>query len=786
MSKELTKEQLAAIDNYTNEIKTLKDTVTAIRKLPGMYSAGHGPKAFLGLIREILSNSYDQILDPTSPADFISIYYNEITLEVEIFDNGKGFPFNDMARMVTSQHTSKNYTKKKGEYSSGLHGSGLKVVNALSTECHIISYRYDGTAMQLDLKEGYVVGKGPRSVKNKEKKQGSLVKFIPSTEVLGDVKFGWKKLYKFVRDTLSLTPLGTKLYFEAVDSNNVKHTENMINKDGIITNIIENVVNPLCKPIIISFDNGEFALDAAFCYDMGSEDNPISDSEEVTAYCNLSPTIAGEHISGTIDGICRWFSNYMNTIYLSNSKSKISVKVSDIKMGLNIMISAKALYCTFIGQNKEQLSVPEIAPFCKSTIMNGLEEWSKANPNDLQKLCKFFKDMAELRAKQESGKSKIVSTYKKNPLNNLPAKYEKPVVNKNVELIITEGDSAAGTIHEIRTDYQGIMPIRGKIINAFKCTKEKFFSNEEVQGITQIIFGQDYRKGLTVDDMKVDKVIIMSDGDIDGSHIAALILRMFVMYFPFVIAAGKLYKSIPPLYSIPDGKNKRKYFVDQMDIIKYNQKIFLQKHTLSIGKNKPLSNKDISILFMKNSDYIYFLEKCAATFAVDPYLLQLVLYHYISNKKSFKYDKLKKEISSLYRFMEVKKQKDTIIVEGTIDKYNCIICNDRFINECKDILNIIESNKELSYLLDNRKNTLYDIMKVYDSTIPNGLQRYKGLGEMPREQLAESTVLPANRTMIQYTLDDAKQLLHDIREYESDTKKILATITSVDRSDLVE
>lgn len=465
------------------------------------------------MYREIYQNAIDQVIDITSPANTIKIYYNENTLETEVCDNGKGFPFDSMVRMVTAQHTSKNYTKRKGEYSSGLHGSGLKVVNALSTECHIYSYKYDGTAMQLDLKEGYVVGKGPKPIKNKEKKQGSIVKFIPSVEVLGEITLSWKKVYTLTKDILSLTPIGSNVYFEAIDKDGIRHNEHIINKDGIITKLIDNISNPLCKPIIIGYDNGEYKLEAAFCFDIGTEKDPMSDSETVTAFANMCPTIAGEHITGTLDGICKWFTKYMNDIYLSNSKSKLQVKSTDIKNGLNIMISAFCLEPTMIGQNKEQLAVPEMAPFARTTIMNGLDEWSKANPGDLQKLCKLFKDMAELRTKQESGKSKIVSTYKKNPLNNLPAKYIKPEINKNVELHICEGDSALGTIHESLPKNAGAFPIRGKIINAFKCTKEKFFSNEEVQGITQIVFGQEYRKGLTVDDMKVEKIIIDADAD---------------------------------------------------------------------------------------------------------------------------------------------------------------------------------------------------------------------------------------------------------------------------------
>lgn len=444
----LTKEQLEAINNYSNDIQTLKDTVTAIRQLPGMYCSGRGNVGYLSLIREIYDNAIDQVVDPTSPADCIWVSYNENTLEVEISDNGKGFPFDSMVRMVTAQHTSKNYNKKKGEYSSGLHGSGLKVTNALSSECTILSYRYDGTAKRLDLKEGYVVGKGPYDIKNKEKRQGSTVRFIPSTEVLGELNLSWKKVYNLIKDILSLTALGSQVYFTAIDSTGKKFTEHIVNKDGIITKLISTVKNPLIKPIIIGFDNGEFKLDAAFTYDIGDNPNDMNTDLYSTAYCNLCPTIAGEHIDGTIDGICRWFVSYMNNIYLINQKSKDKLKIvaADIKSGLNIMISGFCLEVTFVGQAKEQLSVPEMAPFCKDTVMRGLDEWSKANPQDLQKLCKFFKEIGELRVKQDASKAKIVTKYQKNVLSNLPEKYVTPTGNKDIELIIVEGDSALGTV----------------------------------------------------------------------------------------------------------------------------------------------------------------------------------------------------------------------------------------------------------------------------------------------------------------------------------------------------
>lgn len=513
--QQLSQEQLSAINNYGKDIETLKDTVTAIRKLPGMYCAGKGNKGFLSLIREIYDNAIDQVVDPSSPADYITVYYNMITLEVEVSDNGKGLPFDTIERAVTAQHTSKNYTKKKGEYSSGVHGSGLKVTNALSSECHIQSFRYDGTAMQLDLKEGYVVGKGAYPIKNKECRQGLVVRFVPSVEVLGELSLDWKTVYHLVKDIISLTPVGSRVHFEAVDLNNQRHIEDIVNADGIITKLISSVKAPICKPIVLSHDNGDFKLDIAFVTD--TNENGLEDDVRVTAFCNMCPTIAGEHISGSIDGICKWFCNYMNNIYLANQKAKDKLKIMpiDIKRGLNVVISGFCLDVIFVGQDKQQLAVPEMASFCKDVLMNGLEQWSKSNPQDLLKLCKFFKDMGELRMKQDKDKVKIVQKYAASAATGgLPRKYVRPLGKEHIELLIVEGDSAKSDVETGRNKLtQGVFPIRGKIINAFACNKATFFNNEEVQSINQIMFGMPYRRDFKVSDCRVEKIVILSDAD---------------------------------------------------------------------------------------------------------------------------------------------------------------------------------------------------------------------------------------------------------------------------------
>ena len=225
------------------------------------------------------------------------------------------------------------------------------------------------------------------------------------------------------------------------------------------------------------------------------------------------------HVNGTIDGICKWFVQYMNNIYLANQKAKNKLRVlpSHIKScGLVVMINACHWDPQYNAQAKERLSNPDMVPFCRDTMMKGLDEWSRSNPQDLAKISKFIKEIAEVRQRSETAKTKIVTKYHANVLTGLPMKYKKPTGKKDIELIIVEGDSALGTVEQGRDPKtQGLFPIRGKIINAFSSSKEKFFNNEEVQGITKIILGSDYKKGFDVKDCKVSKVIFMADADVD-------------------------------------------------------------------------------------------------------------------------------------------------------------------------------------------------------------------------------------------------------------------------------
>jgi DNA gyrase/topoisomerase IV subunit B len=436
----LNESQIQAIENYGDRIETIKDFMTAVRKLPGMYIGFVGTRGFVTMCREIFQNSIDQILDPQSPGNWFSFKIDERTLQVEVIDNGLSLPYDDMIRILTKEHTSKNYHRKKGEYGTGLHGIGSKAVNALSEEFTVTAYHYDGTAKYARFSCGKVV-ECPKDVPNKDKFQGVKFTFIPDLDIMGEIDVRWKDLYVLIKRMISLCPIGTKMDFYAIDKNGKEFEEHIVNKDGIMTNIIESVHKPIIAPIYCTGDDGTHYLEVAFCFDAGGEEGPL-DRELVTSFANFCPTRGGSHVDGTIEGICRWFTTYMNNIYLSNQKAKDKLKViaNDIKNGLNVMVSAAHIEPVFSSQGKDVLSNADMIPFCKEVTMKGLDEWSKSNPNDLAKICKFFKDLAELRMKNDKSKAKIATKYKADTLSGLPRKYVKPLGKKNIELIIVEGD----------------------------------------------------------------------------------------------------------------------------------------------------------------------------------------------------------------------------------------------------------------------------------------------------------------------------------------------------------
>lgn len=764
------------IRNYNKQIQTIDDFVQVVRKMPGMYIGRKGNLGFLNMIREIFQNSVDELEKKDSPCTWINVLYDSRTLITTVEDNGRGIPFESMIRIFTSEHTSSNYTKKEGEFSSGLHGVGSKVTNALSEWFEVESYIL-GEARKVRFVDGKVTKEGVVKIPNPNNKQGTIVRFKPSVEAMGNMNLTVEEVLGLIILILPLTKIGSVINFTGVFADGKTMTKNMVNQDGIITNLIMKTSSPVIKPIVISRYTGRMTADIAFTYD--SNDLMV---ESITAFANFCPTIEGTHVNGLMDGLCQFMRNYMNKVYLANNKkNKLQVINNDIKLGLKAIISVKHLEPVFTGQAKDILGNEDMEPFVKQVVIESLEQWSKENPKDLQKLCKYYKEIAEIRMKSEKEKVKLSNKYTSSALTGLPKKYEKPEGKEHLEFIICEGDSALSSGKNSRCKQrQGIFPIRGKLPNAFTTDRAKFLDNAEIAAIITII-GGGYGRNFDLSKVKWEKIIFMTDADPDGKHIAALLLKFILLYMPQLIEDGRVYKAVPPLYSIEIGKHKHKYLTNRMDYVQYVQKSFMSDYKITTLRNGTLTNKEVSKILYENIDYTYYMESLTNKYALNCNLLELVL---LNLDKGI--DELRNIIVSKYRFMNIEIMNDIPVIKGLIDgKYQTLFLNERFLSDCKDMLEYIRSRESMYYRLNGEVTSLYTLMKSFESHAPKNLQRYKGLGEMKGYQLAESTLHPdSDRTLYRYTLEDAVKEIEMIRYYESNKNELFKDV-KVTRLDLI-
>ena len=768
---ELTPEMIQNIEQYGDQIITLDNFVKVVRQNPGYQLGSIGNKGVQNAAREVWQNSFDEMDKASSPCTWVKITFDERTCGFTTEDNGRGIPFGDMLRVFSDPNTSSNYVKKPGEYSSGLHGVGAKVTNAVSHVFVVESYRYNGEARRVEFYEGYATKKTEEKIPNKEKKNGTKIYFEPSVEALGEISITWRDVYKWLQTIAPLNNVGDTVYFTAIDKKGNVYEEKIVNQDGIFTYLIRDTESPLIAPVEFHKDNGTMKADCAFTWDTSE-----TSTDHIIAFACKCPTIFGTHITGFEDGLCTFFANYMNKIYLaSQKKNKLTVTKNDIKCGLKAVVSAFHIKPIFDGQSKEKFTNIEMESFMKETINEMMDIWTRNNPKDLATICKYFKDVAEMRMSTDKQRIRLTDKYNKSKLTGLPSKYVAPKNRKGGEFFITEGDSAASLIKNHRlNDTQGYFPIRGKILNAFRTPRDKFLANPEVAGIIQII-GGGYGRNFDISKVKWDKIIFCTDADPDGNHIKALLLRFFILYMPQLIEAGKVYAALPPLYGIKLGKNKYIYLKDRMDYIKYIQKDFSKNNKVTTVDKKALSSRELSNILYKNIDYEEELTRVADNHAIDPLLLESILV-LVYNKVSFA--KFSNAIKKQFRFIsKVQKQKDTIVIEGLVgSKYQTVFVNDLLISESKTVLDYIEQNTALAYRVNGEVKSIYELMHMFNKSAPSSIQRYKGLGEMDGQRLFDSTLDPTKRTLIRYTMDDVKSEIETIRYYEDDMSRLLQDV----------
>lgn len=513
----LTKEQIQAIKDYDKEIKTIELFVDSVRQNPGEYLSSIRNEGWMNAVREVIQNSTDEMNRAESPCNYVKVEYFELINRCIVTDNGRALSQDNIVRVFTREHTSTNFVKKKGVYSSGLHGVGSKCTNAVSKRFAVTSYRL-GKGYFIEFSEGKPLPEYkmiPKEIPNPNNIQGLIVDFEPDKKIMKEITLQCEDILNFLENLIPLLKLNATIEFIGHKSDKKTIIRKiLVNTDGIGTFLVRATDNPFIKPIIFNAEHdGEMKCDIAITYE-----SDVNKGPNVITFANMTPvnTQLSTPSQGFFQGLQIFFKNYMNKVYLPTFKRKVEVINSDVTTGLIGVVSTAHINIMFDGQAKNVCKNIELTDFVKQVTIQNLQKWSKEHPEDLQKLCEFFRDVANTRSKIDKEKINVSKKYKTSSFVDLPEKYKKAENKEGLELYILEGDSASASASAGRdTRYQAIFPIRGKMPNAFSTPKEKFLQNAEVQAILTILNNGNWGKNFDINKCPFEKVIILSDADPD-------------------------------------------------------------------------------------------------------------------------------------------------------------------------------------------------------------------------------------------------------------------------------
>ncbi len=545
-----------------------------VRKRPGMYIGSTNQDGLHHLVNEVLDNSIDEVL--AGHATDISFQYKKDG-SIKIKDNGRGIPIDFHPKyknkralevVLTTLHAGGKFNSNAYKTSGGLHGVGISVVNALSSLLQVQVFK-DGKVYRQDYSKGKVKTK-IKIEKCSKKLKGTEISFIPDESIFEETQFVPKKLYNFI-NMKSVLVGGTTINFE-IDKELIKdktpNKKNFFYKKGI-----EDYFQ-------LEYANNSKLFEKNFLLKSKIKDNEnfetlisfnTNENSSLMSYCNTIETPdGGSHENGIRNGILKAIKLYGQ----KNQFSKISnINHSDIFDYSNVIISIFINDPSFEGQTKKRIIMPNLQKEIETKTQQEFLLWLNAN----KKNSKILLDNLIERALQRTDLSKIKELDRKSikERNRLPGKLvdcsSKSI--KDSEIFIVEGDSAGGSAKQARNrEFQAILPLRGKILNVYNVGLSKIADNNEIQNLIQSL-GCGIGKNFEISKLRYEKIILMTDADVDGSHIATLLITFFYKYMKSLIDENKLYLAMPPLFKIYN-KNKSFYAYDEKEKDKLIEKEF--------------------------------------------------------------------------------------------------------------------------------------------------------------------------------------------------------------------
>jgi len=545
--------------DYSADNIQVLEGLEAVRKRPAMYIGDTGSRGLHHLINEVVDNSIDEAL--AGYCDFITVSINN-NGSITVTDNGRGIPVDIHPKfgvsalevVLTKLHAGGKFDKDTYKVSGGLHGVGVSCVNALAT-LFVAEVHRDGNVYKMEFELG--IPKAPMEQLGKTEKRGTIVTFFPDPSIFTQtVEFKYEIIAERMRELAFLNPLVTIQVIDErdIDDETGEQRKELFHYEGGVRDFVkyldENRDTYDSNPIYIAGESDNVPLEIAIQYNK-------SYSENVHSYVNnINTHEGGTHVSGFRRALTRSLKNYAEKNNML--KGKISLSGDDFREGLTAVISIKVPEPQFEGQTKTKLGNSEVQSIVEILVYEKLNEHLEQSP----KIAKMIIEKVLLAAEAREAARKARQLVQRKSVMagaGLPGKLADCSINEpeHCEIYLVEGDSAGGSAKMGRNrSFQAILPLRGKILNVEKSRINKILENKEIRAmITALGTGVGHSDDFDLEKLRYHKIIIMTDADVDGSHIRTLILTFFYRYMHPLVEFGHIYIATPPLYKISFGKN---------------------------------------------------------------------------------------------------------------------------------------------------------------------------------------------------------------------------------------
>lgn len=765
---------------------TVLKGLDAVRKRPGMYIGDTDDGSGLHhMIYEVVDNAVDESLaGHCSRIDVILNANGSCTVR----DNGRGIPV-DMHEeegvsaaevVMTELHAGGKFNQNSYKVSGGLHGVGVSVVNALSEYLELTVWR-QGFEWKMTFANGVAETKLAKGVATED--TGTEITFLPSKKIFSITDFVFKTVQHRLRE-LAFLNSGVNVYL--TDLRGTDPVETHLHYEGGL------------KEFVAYLDRSKTPLQEQ-CVSIIKEMNDITvecalqwnDSYHETTLCftnNIPQKDGGAHLAGFRGALTRNINQYVERTGVGK-KEKLSLSGEDAREGLTCVLSVKVPDPKFSSQTKEKLVSSEVKPVVESIVSEMLSQWMEENPAEAKKV--IGKAVEAAMAREAARKARDL-TRRKSALDptTLPGKLadcqERDPAKS--ELFIVEGDSAGGSAKQGRSrKFQAILPLRGKILNVERARFDRMLSSAVIGTMITAIGAGIGREEFNPDKARYHKIIIMTDADVDGSHIRTLLLTFFFRQMPELIERGYLYIAQPPLYKIKRGKGKEKYLKDDRELEDYLTESALDKAKLTLHDGRILQGTDLAEiveqsrilrLSIQNINRKINNQSIIEQAAIAGALNEDVLSDDLKNVAAAEYiaSRLDATLPPAERGWKGKKAENggmlfTLLRQGvssrfTLDPHTLQSSDARNLDAKTTLLqDWFKSPAQFSFK-DQTPTDIAGPAELFEAIIKEGkqnltTQRYKGLGEMNPEQLWETTLHPEDRSLLQVTIgqaDEAEQI----------------------------